>query len=150
MPSQACQHVPMQKFLLKTAVNACALGVTAMAVPGIRLGEEAPALSNRIVTIILVAVLFGIVNALIKPVAQFFSFPFILLTLGLFTVVVNALMLQLTAWIAGGVGLDFSIDSFFWAAVLGSLVVSFISMLLNTLIPDDKPLYGGSTRAVRR
>lgn len=82
------------------------------------------------------AVVFGVVNAFMKPIVTFFSLPFILLTLGLFTVVVNALMLAVTAWIAGGLGLDFSIDSFFWSAILGALVLSFISMLLSTFVPE--------------
>ncbi|MDO5711204.1 MAG: phage holin family protein [Micrococcales bacterium] len=126
----------MVNLAIRVGVNALALWLTALVVPGIRLGEESPSLSNRLVTILLVAVVFGIVNAAMKPVVTFFSLPFIVLTLGLFTIVVNAAMLAITAWVSGGLGLDFSIDSFFWSAILGALVLSFISMLLSTFVPD--------------
>lgn len=125
-----------RSLLTRIGVNALALWLTALVVPGIHLGEEAPSLANRLVTIVLVAVVFGLVNAFIKPVTKFFSMPFILLTMGLFTIIVNAAMLSLTASIASGMGLDFSIDSFFWSTVLGALVLSFISMLLSTLLKD--------------
>lgn len=127
----------MRTFALKTAINGLALWLAALVLPQIRLGEEAPRLSNRLVTILLVAVVFGVVNTLIKPVFSFFSLPLLVLTLGLFTVIINALMLVITAAVCGALGLDFHVDSFFWAAILGSLIVSFVSLLLNTLIKDE-------------
>lgn len=126
----------MGNLAIRIGLNGLALWLTALVVPGIRLGEEDPSLANRLVTILLVAVLFGVVNALMKPVVTFFSLPFIVLTLGLFTIVINALMLVVTAWLSGALGLDFSIDSFFWSAILGALVLSFISMLLSTFVPE--------------
>lgn len=127
----------MRNFALKTAINGVALWLAAIALSEIRLGETAPALSNRLVTILLVALVFGAVNAVIKPVVMFFSFPMILLTLGLFTIVVNAVMLAATAGVAGALGLDFYVDSFFWSAIVGALIISFVSMLLNVLIRDS-------------
>lgn len=128
----------MQTLALKTAINGLALWLAALILPGIRLGEEAAELSNRLVTILLVALVFGLVNTLIKPFVKILSFPLTVLTLGLFTVVVNALMLVITAAIAEAMGLDFRVDSFFWAAILGSLVVSFVSMLLSTRAGDGR------------
>lgn len=128
----------MRTFALKTVVNGVALWLAAIAIPEIRLGEQAPELMNRLVTIFLVALVFGIVNAVIKPLLTFFSLPMIVLTLGLFTVVINALLLEVTAAIAGAIGLDFYVDSFFWAAIVGALIVSFVSMLLNTLLKDER------------
>ena len=128
----------MQAFLIKTAVNGVALWVAALAVTGIRLGEDDPELSTRLLTIALVALVFGLVNAVIKPVVSLLSLPFIVLTLGLFTLVINAFMLQLTAWIAGPLGLDFAVDSFFWDAVIGAIVITLVSMVLNVLVPDGK------------
>lgn len=125
----------MGNLAMRIGINALALWLTALVVPGIHLGEEDPSLANRLVTILLVAVVFGLVNAFMKPVVTFFSLPFILLTLGLFTIVINALMLVVTAWLAGGLGLDFTVDSFFWSAILGALVLSFVSMLLSTFEP---------------
>lgn len=127
----------MRNFALKTAINGVALWLAAIVLPEIRLGEQAPELSNRLVTILLVALVFGLLNAVMKPLVTLLSLPMIILTLGLFTIVVNAIMLELTAAVAGAVGLDFYVDSFFWAAVLGSLIVSFVSMLLNTLLKDE-------------
>jgi putative membrane protein len=128
----------MQSFLIKTAVNGVALWVAALAVGGIRLGEDDPALSTRLLTIALVALIFGVINAVIKPVVALLSLPFIVLTLGLFTLIVNAFMLQITAWIAEPLGLDFAVDSFFWDAVVGAIVITLVSMVLNVLVPDGK------------
>jgi putative membrane protein len=127
----------MQNMLIKVGINAVALWVAAIVVQGVRLGEGATSkLSTRLLTIVLVAVVFGIVNAVVKPIATFFSFPAIVLTLGLFTFVVNAFMLQITEWVCRGLGLDFSIDHFFWNAVMAALVITLVSMLLNFLLPE--------------
>jgi putative membrane protein len=137
-PGDICDDGPMQSFLIKTAVNGVALWVAALAVGGIRLGEDDPELSTRLLTIALVALIFGVINAVIKPVVALLSLPFIVLTLGLFTLIVNAFMLQITAWIAEPLGLDFAVDSFFWDAVVGAIVITLVSMVLNVLVPDGK------------
>ncbi len=126
----------MQNMLIKVGVNAVALWIAALVVDGVRLGEDADKLSNRLLTIVLVAAVFGVVNAVVKPIAKFLSFPAIVLTLGLFTFIVNAFMLQITEWIADSVGLDFSIDHFFWNAVMAALVITLVSMVLNVVMPD--------------
>ena len=126
----------MRSVAIKIAVNAVALWVAALAVPGIHLGEDADRLSTRLLTILLVAVLFGVVNAVVKPVARFFSFPVIILTLGLFTLVINALMLELTSGLSHALSLDFDVEHFFWDSVLGALVVTLVSMILNLILPD--------------
>lgn len=127
----------MKNMLIKVGVNAIALWVAALVVRGVHLGEEAEKLSTRLLTIVLVAVVFGLVNAVVKPIAQVLSFPAIVLTLGLFTFVVNAFMLQITEWISDAVDLDFTIDKFFWDAVMAALVITLVSMVLNFLLPDD-------------
>ncbi len=126
----------MQNMLIKVGLNAVALWIAALVVDGVRLGEDADKLSNRLLTIVLVAAVFGVVNAVVKPIAKFLSFPAIVLTLGLFTFIVNAFMLQITEWIADSVGLDFSIDHFFWNAVMAALVITLVSMVLNVVMPD--------------
>lgn len=128
----------MMGFLLKTVVNGIALWVAAVLVGGIRLGEDDPDTSTRILTILLVALVFGVINAVVKPIASFLAFPAIVLTLGLFTLIVNAAMLWLTSWISGPLGLDFHVDSFFWDAVVGGIVITLVSMVLNVLVPDNK------------
>lgn len=127
----------MKSFAIKTLVNGIALWVAAIVVPGIHLGEDASHLSTRLLSIVGVAVVFGLVNAALKPIVKFFSWPAIILTLGLFTWVVNALMLQVTSWLAGSLGLDFHVDHFFWSALGGALVISLVAMLLHMLLPDS-------------
>jgi putative membrane protein len=126
----------MKAFAIKTAVNALALWVAAIVIAGIHLGEDADRLSTRLVTILLVALVFGLVNAVVKPVAKFFSFPFIVVTLGLFTLVINALMLELTSGLSHALGLDFDVEHFFWDSVLGAVVITLVSMVLNLVLPD--------------
>jgi putative membrane protein len=130
---------PMRTIGIKVLVNGVALWVAALVLSdGIHLGQRADSLSARLLTILFVAVVFGLVNAFLKPIAKLFSLPFIILTLGLFTLVVNALMLQITSWLAGALSLDFHVDSFFWDAILGALVITLVSLLLNILIPDGE------------
>jgi putative membrane protein len=121
-------------ILIKIAVNAVALWVAAWLLPGISFG--AGKFGSKFATLILVALVFGLVNAVVKPIAKLLSFPFILLTLGLFTFIVNAFMLQLTEWIAEPLGLSFTIRHFFWDAVLGALIITIVSMILHWVIPD--------------
>ena len=127
----------MKSFLIKVAVNAVAIWVATLVVDGISVsGVRGEGLGSQILTFVLVGALFGVVNAVIKPVVMLLSFPFYVLTLGLFTFVVNALMLQITSWVASATPLTFHIDQFFWTAVLAAVVVTFVSMLLQLLIKD--------------
>lgn len=127
----------IRTFVIRTLVNAVALWLAALVIPGIELGEGSDGLQN-LKTVLLVALVFGVVNAVVKPIAKFFSFPLIILTLGLFTFIVNALMLQLTSWLADGLGLAFRIEDFFWSAVLGAVVVTIVASILNVVVPDGK------------
>ena len=128
-------HDRAMSFLIKIAVNAVALWVAAWLVPGISFGEGK--FGSKFATVLLVALVFGLINAVVKPIAKFFSFPLIVLTLGLFTFVVNAFMLQLTEWVSGPLGLSFVIDHFWWDAILGALVITIVSMVLGWVLPDD-------------
>lgn len=127
----------MTNFLIRVGINAVALWVAALVVSGVNLAEDSVSTGRKILTILLVALVFGLVNAVIKPIAKFFSFPFIILTLGLFTFVVNAFMLQITEWISGAVGLSFTIDHFFWDAILAAVVITLVSWVLSVVLPED-------------
>lgn len=89
--------------------------------------------------LLLVAVIVGLANALVKPILSFFSIPFIIVTLGLFLIVVNALVLQLAVWLSGPDVLDLGLtsDGFFWDTFLASIVVSIVGWILGALLPDD-------------
>ncbi|MBO0844343.1 MAG: phage holin family protein [Nocardioides sp.] len=93
---------------------------------------------HKIVPLLVVSLILGVVSAFVKPIVTFFSIPFILVTLGLFLLVINALMLLLTAWIAGGLGLDFHVDGF-WNALWGSLIITFVNWFIDlSLLRDDR------------
>ena len=128
----------MKSIAIKILVNGVALWVAALLVQGITFGPSGARLSSEVLTILWVAVIFGLLNALVKPVLTFFSLPVIILTLGLFSLVVNALMLELTSWFAGQFSLQFHVDQFFWDALLGSIIITFVSMFLNVIVPDRR------------
>ena len=123
-------------FAIKTVINGVALWIAALLVDGINFGTS-PDTWAVVRTVALVALVFGVVNAFVRPIAKIVSLPFIILTLGLFVFIVNALMLQLTSWLAGKLGLAFHVDHFFWDAVLGALIITFVSMILGFFNPKD-------------
>jgi putative membrane protein len=118
-------------ILLRLLINALALLVAAWLVPGIRLGAAGRhPTTHDWFTLLVVALIFGLINAVIRPVVILLSLPLEIVTLGLFTFVINALMLLLTSWIAQGMGLGFRVDGFL-AALLGALIVSLVSFALS-------------------
>jgi len=123
----------MKNLIIRLLANAVALAVASWIVSGITL--EGATTSRRIVTLLIVAAIFGIVNAVVRPIVKLLSLPFIILTLGLLIFVINAAMLLLTSWITGKLDVQFHVDGF-WAALLGSLVITVVGMLLNAVLPD--------------
>ncbi|WP_030615361.1 phage holin family protein [Streptomyces sclerotialus] len=124
----------MKNFLVKTIANAAALAVAIWLLSDITLTGSST--GNKVWTLILVALIFGVVNVVVKPVVKLLSFPLFILTLGLITLVINALMLLLTSWLAGVLDLAFHVDGF-WTAVLGGLIVSIVSWALHVILPDE-------------
>ncbi|MBT2446485.1 phage holin family protein [Streptomyces sp. ISL-43] len=124
----------MTNFVVKTLANAAALAVAIWLLAGITL-DDGSSLGRRTLTLILVALIFGLVNFIVKPVVKLFSLPLFILTLGLFTLVVNAAMLMLTSWLAKQFDLSFHVDNF-WTAVIGALIISIVSWAANTVLPD--------------
>ena len=122
-------------FLVRLIVNALALCAAAFLINGIDLVGISPELnpSGHWVNILIVALVFGLVNAFIKPITKILSFPLILVTLGLFTMVVNAAMLGLTGWFSNSLNVDG-----FVPALLGGIVISIVSTLLGNIFDDDK------------
>ena len=121
------------RLIVRLVAGAVALGVAAWLIDGISVGPGTT--SERALTLLAVAVIFGLVNALVRPIVRLISLPLFILTLGLFTFVVNALMLLLTAWIGDQFDLAFEVDGF-WSALLGALVISVVTFLINVLLPD--------------
>jgi putative membrane protein len=123
-------------FLIRTIVTAIALWVATALVGGIALtgtntGEQA-------LTLIAVAIIFGVVNAVLKPIIKVLGCLFYILTLGLFALVVNALLFLLVNWICTQLKLPFHVDGF-WSAFWGAIIVSIVSWLINLVIPDRQP-----------
>ena len=125
-------------FLARLLVNAAALWVATRIVPGVSFeGGWAPFLGT--------AVVFGVLNAFIRPVAKILTFPLIIVTLGLFALVVNGLMLWLTSSLSVALGLGFHVSGF-WAAFWGALVVSLVSTILSMFVADASRQEYSSTR----
>ncbi|MFD4829726.1 phage holin family protein [Streptomyces uncialis] len=125
----------MMNFLVKTIANAGALAVAIWLLDKITLTGGST--GAKTLTLIVVALIFGLVNILVKPVVQILTFPLFILTLGLITLIVNALMLLLTSWVADLLDVGFHVEGF-WTAVLGALIISIVSWALNVVLPDDK------------
>jgi putative membrane protein len=115
-------------FLVRLLVNAAALWVATRVVPG-------ATYSGGLLPFLGVAVVFGAINAVIRPVARVLTFPLIIVTLGIFTLVVNGMMLWLTGSLAAGLGLGFHVAGF-RAAFWGALVVSIVSTILSMLVSE--------------
>jgi putative membrane protein len=128
------------KFIVRLVANALALALTAWILPGISV--TASTTTNKVVTIVVVAAVFGLVNAIVKPIAEFVGCLLIVLTLGLMLLVINALMLLLTSWICGKLGVGFHVDGF-WTALVGSVILSIVSSVLYSLLggnSDHSPI----------
>jgi putative membrane protein len=128
----------MISFAIKVVVNAIAIWVATVLVDGVDVAGGGDSTSSRVLTYLFIGLLFGIVNAIVKPVVKVLAFPFYIITLGLFTFVVNALMLELTAWLSSHTQLTLTLDEFWWTAVWAALVVTVVSMILNAILPDGK------------
>jgi putative membrane protein len=122
------------RLIVRLLAGAVALAVAAALIEGISVGPGTS--GERALTLLAVAVIFGLVNAVVRPIVRLFTLPLFVITLGLFTFVVNALRLLLTAWIGEQFELAFEVAGFV-AALLGALVISVVSFLINLLLPDE-------------
>lgn len=121
------------RFIARLLINAAALWVATRIVPGVTY-------TGGWVTMLAVALVFGIVNAIIRPVAKIITFPIVILTLGLFLLVINGLMLWLTSALSDALALGFHVRGF-WAAFWGALVVTIVSGLLSLLTAERRVTY---------
>ena len=124
-------------MIIRLLANAVALAIAAWLVGGITL--EGATRGKQILTLLIVAAIFGIVNAIVKPVVKLVSLPLLILTLGLLTFVINAAMLLLTSWITGKLDVQFHVDGF-WSALFGALIISIVGMIINAVLPDKAEL----------
>jgi len=118
------------KFLIRLLINAAALWVAARLIPGI-------VYDGGWLGLLFVALVFGALNAFIRPILNLLTCPLLILTLGLFTLVLNAIMLLLTGWVSNILGLGFHVAGF-WPAFWGALVISIVSFLLSLFVKDEE------------
>jgi putative membrane protein len=86
---------------------------------------------------LIVAAIVGLANAIVKPILKLLSLPIVILTLGLFLIVVNALVLQFAVWLSGQFDLGLTSDGFFWDTFLASIVISIVGWIIGAILPDD-------------
>ncbi|REF96499.1 putative membrane protein [Asanoa ferruginea] len=122
-------------MLIRVVINAIALWITALLVPGIDVGGGNA--GHTALTVLVVAVIFGVVNAILKPIIKVVGCVFYILTLGLIALVVNALLFLLTDWISQQFDLPFAIDGF-WPAFWGAIVMAAVSWVLSFLVPEPR------------
>jgi putative membrane protein len=118
-------------------INGLALYVAIVLLPGITVQNPNP------LTYVWLALIFGVLNALVKPILKLVTCPVIFLTLGLFTLIINTVLFYLTGWVGAQFGVGFTISSF-WAAFFGALIVSIVSVFFNIVLRDE--LKGGRRR----
>lgn len=122
------------KFLLKVIINAVAIWLATLLLSGLEVvGGDSD--GERVLVFLVVALVFGIVNAVVKPIVKLLSLPLYILTLGLFTLVVNAAMLLLVGWLSEQTEYGLRIDSF-WTALVGGLIISIVSFVLSLAVRD--------------
>lgn len=139
------KHRPM-RIILRVIINAAALWIASWILPGLNISTSAASeavaktgvtqgadITGVVLAYLFIGAIFGVVNALVRPLVSFLALPLTILTLGLFTIVINAAMLYLTAWISSYTPVLFTIDSFFWTAVLAALIITFISLLTGRI-----------------
>jgi putative membrane protein len=132
-----------RSLLLHWVLNAAALWVAAALIPGLDFNGGPGRL-------LLVAAVFGIVNSTLRPLLTILTCPLIVLTLGLFTLVINALMLQVTGWLSESWNLGFTVSGF-WAAFFGGLVVGVVSVMLSLALgPKESRVTSRESRGISR
>jgi putative membrane protein len=120
------------RFLGHIIVTGLALWITALLLPGMHLGENSATVLTQVLTIGAIALILALINTIVKPLLSFLAFPITCLTLGLFQLVINTLMLLLASWVSGLVGLTLQFDSFWWALLAG-VIIGILSAIVEAV-----------------
>lgn len=124
----------MTRFLMSWILSAASLAAAAgLLGEHMNIGNASDTNQERLIALAIVALVFSLINTFVAPVVKTLSLPFIVLTLGLFLLVINALLLLLTDWIAGKLDVTFYVESFGWA-VLGAIIISIVNAILGTFV----------------
>ena len=120
------------RFLGHIIVTGLALWITALILPGMHLGENSASVLTQVLTIGAIALILALINTIVKPLLSFLAFPITCVTLGLFQLVINTLMLLLASWVSGLVGLTLEFDSFWWALLAG-VIIGILSAIVEAV-----------------
>ncbi|MEO5780635.1 MULTISPECIES: phage holin family protein [Arthrobacter] len=136
----------MRSFTVRVIINGLALWIASWILPGLEISTAATTGAvvgsgitrgtetlGVVLAYLFIGLIFGVVNAFVRPLVNLLSLPLTILTLGLFTIIINAAMLSLTAWLSSYTPVQFTVDSFFWTAVLASVIISVISLVVSRL-----------------
>jgi putative membrane protein len=131
----------MFSFIVRVLINGLALWIASWILPGLDISTSAAQSGvsqgtdpiGIILAYLFIGLIFGLVNALVRPIVSLLSLPITILTLGLFTIVINAAMLYLTSWVSSYTPVHFTIDSFFWTAVLAAIIITVVSLVAGRL-----------------
>lgn len=123
-------------YLLRVLVTAASFWLAVWILPGMDVQSDngTPDTGEIVVALLVVSMVFGLVNSIIRPLVSLLSLPVTCLTLGLFTLVINAAMLWLTTWLTSFLPVYVTIDSFFWTAILAALIISIASTIMSWLV----------------
>ena len=136
----------MRSFIVRVVINGLALWIASWILPGLQISTSAASEAvartgvtegtdtiGLILAYLFIGLIFGLVNAFVRPLVSLLSLPITILTLGLFTIIINAAMLYLTSWLSSYTPVDFTIDSFFWTAILAAIIITIISLVAGRL-----------------
>lgn len=120
------------RFLGHVIVTGLALWVTALILPGMHLGDDSATILTQVLTIAAIALILALINTIVKPILSFLTFPITCVTLGLFQLVINTVMLLLTSWISGLFGLTLEFETFWWALLAG-IIIGILSAIVEAV-----------------
>ena len=136
----------MFSFIVRVLINGLALWIASWILPGLDISTTATTEAvaqggvtqgtdplGVVLAYLFIGLIFGLVNALVRPVVSLLSLPITILTLGLFTIVINAAMLYLTSWLSSYTPVHFTIDSFFWTALLAAIIITVVSLVAGKI-----------------
>ena len=128
----------MSSIIVRVIINGLALAIACWIHPGLDIATASSGTIAVVLGYLFIGLIFGLVNAFVKPIVSLLSLPITILTLGLFTVVINAGMLYVTSWISSYTVVHFTIDTFFWTAVFAAIIISLVSLVASFLPALDR------------
>lgn len=128
----------MRNFIIGLLTNGLAIWLTSELVPGISVVSYDEGVVPLIATLLFIALIFNVVNAILGTILRVLTFPLYILTLGLFSIIVNAALLSATAWATGLFGFGLGVSTFWWAGVIGAIVLSLINWAINLILKPVK------------